>query len=219
MDEYASFDTPDAYGDRCAEFYDEIYPPPSRASLQRLAELADGGPALDAGCGTGRYVLALAALGIPAHGIDASAAMLAKLRAKPGGDAVGVTQGDFSNASAPGRFRLVMCVVDTLALLPDRDSQERAVGRFAASLAADGALLLETTVDARRDAHRVDVSLTTSTGPRAYSSRLCPVDVDDLDGWAAQAGLRVDARWRNWHAAPWHGDAGSVISVYRRAAS
>jgi SAM-dependent methyltransferase len=205
------------YGDHCAEFYDEMYPPPSRLSLDRLVELARGGPVLDAGCGTGRYAIALASRGLAVHGIDASAAMIARLRAKSGGDAIGVTLGDFACVSAPDRYRLVICMVDTLALLPDRDAQARAVGRLAASVAGDGSLLVETTASGNRDTFvQMDHVVETRGGPRRYSPRLCEVSLDDLDAWTASAGLAPYVRWRDWRATPWRGEAGGVISIFRR---
>lgn len=64
------------------------------AVVDVLAELAAGGRALELGIGTGRIALPLAARGVPVHGIDLSRAMVARLREKPGGDAIGVTIGD-----------------------------------------------------------------------------------------------------------------------------
>ena len=69
-----------------------------------LAELAGGGPALELGIGTGRIALPLARRGVPVHGIDLSRAMAARLRDKPGGDAIGVTIGDFATTTVPGSF-------------------------------------------------------------------------------------------------------------------
>jgi hypothetical protein len=37
------------------------------------------------------------------HGIDLSKAMVAKLRAKPGGEGIGVTIGDFATTTVDGR--------------------------------------------------------------------------------------------------------------------
>ena len=75
------------YGDRMADFYDELptHPADADAAARCLADLADGGPALELGIGTGRLALPLARHGVAVSGIDASAAMVAKLRAKPGG--------------------------------------------------------------------------------------------------------------------------------------
>ena len=52
------------YGDRIAEAYDEMHPLPADAAAERLAELADVGPVLELGVGTGRLALPLAARGI-----------------------------------------------------------------------------------------------------------------------------------------------------------
>ena len=70
-----------------------------------LAGLAGGGRALELGIGTGRIALPLARRGVPVHGIDLSRAMVARLRAKPGGDAIGVTIGDFATTRVDGTFR------------------------------------------------------------------------------------------------------------------
>ena len=61
-----------------------------------LAELAGGGAALEFAIGTGRIAVPLAARGVPVHGIELSKAMVARLRAKPGGERIPVTIGDMS---------------------------------------------------------------------------------------------------------------------------
>src|SRR5205823_4281951 len=79
-----------------------------------LAELAGDGRALEFGIGTGRIALPLAQRGVCVHGIDASEAMVARLRAKPGSDAIDVTIGDFSATRVDGRFSLVYLVFNTI---------------------------------------------------------------------------------------------------------
>jgi len=69
-----------------------------------LAEFAGGGRALEFGIGTGRIALPLARRGVPVHGIDMSKAMVARLRAKPGGEDIGVTIGDFATTTVTGGF-------------------------------------------------------------------------------------------------------------------
>ena len=64
-----------------------------------LAELAGSGRALELGIGTGRIALPLAQRGVPVHGIELSKAMAARLRAKPGGEEIGVTIGDFATTT------------------------------------------------------------------------------------------------------------------------
>src|SRR5919106_5836006 len=79
-----------------------------------LAELAAGGSALQFAVGTGRVALPLSARGIPVHGIELSPHMVAQLRAKPQAEAVPVTVGDMTSTRAPGSFRLVYLVANTI---------------------------------------------------------------------------------------------------------
>ena len=89
------------YGDKIAEVYDEMYPMRANVAptVDALAQFANGGAALELGIGTGRVALPLAERGVEVHGIDASEAIVAKMRAKPGGDAIPVTISDFSQFS------------------------------------------------------------------------------------------------------------------------
>jgi SAM-dependent methyltransferase len=86
MDSYG----PQTYGERVADLYDDWYQdhPDTRVAVERLAELAGPGPVLELGVGTGRLALPLAERDLEVHGIDASPAMLDRLRAKPGGQRV-----------------------------------------------------------------------------------------------------------------------------------
>jgi 2-polyprenyl-3-methyl-5-hydroxy-6-metoxy-1,4-benzoquinol methylase len=101
------------YGERIADVYDEWFQPgtayagPIEKTVEFLRELAGEGAALELGIGTGRIALPLAQLGVPVHGIDASDAMIAKLRDKPGGSEIPVTIASFADFEIPERFRLV----------------------------------------------------------------------------------------------------------------
>src|SRR5919197_3333231 len=109
----------ETYGDRIAEVYDQLQVDrhDTDACVALLAGLAGTGPVLELGVGTGRVALPLAARGLQVHGIDASQAMVEKLRAKPGGEAVRVTVGDFAEVPVEGRFPLVFVVFNTLFAL------------------------------------------------------------------------------------------------------
>ena len=83
---------PATYGDRIANVYDDWFgmPEDAEAAAAFLSELADSGPALELGIGTGRVAIPVSQKGIEvhgidAHGIDASGAMVKRLREKPGG--------------------------------------------------------------------------------------------------------------------------------------
>jgi 2-polyprenyl-3-methyl-5-hydroxy-6-metoxy-1,4-benzoquinol methylase len=97
------------FGERVAATYDEssaemFEPGVVDAAVGVLAGLAGGGRALELGIGTGRVALPLARRGVPVHGIDISRAMVARLRAKPGSEAIGITIGDFAATRAEGTF-------------------------------------------------------------------------------------------------------------------
>src|SRR5437660_1883314 len=106
------------FGERVAATYDEdmdiFEPGVVNATVNVLAELAGNGRALELGIGTGRIALPLARRGVALHGIDLSRAMLARLRAKPGGEAIGVTIGDFATARADGTFTVAYLVFNTI---------------------------------------------------------------------------------------------------------
>ncbi len=138
------------YGDRIAEVYDEMYPMRANVgpAVDALTKLAGSGPALELGIGTGRIALPLAARGIEVHGIDASEAIVAKMRAKPGGAAIPVTIADFAGFSVRDgnrdkKFRLVYVVFNTLFQATSQEAQVRCFQSVAAHLSDDGVFLVE----------------------------------------------------------------------------
>jgi predicted TPR repeat methyltransferase len=93
-----------------AEVYDatnakEFEPSVLDPMIDLLAELAQGGPALEFAVGTGRVALPLRARGIAVQGIELSESMAAKLRSKVGADAVAVTIGDMTSTCVAGDLR------------------------------------------------------------------------------------------------------------------
>src|SRR6478672_9318250 len=102
------------FGERTAAVYDELNGVAPPRMIDVLAELAGSGRALELAIGTGRVALPLAARGIRVEGIDISPAMVARLRAKPGGDALDVRIGDFADVAVDGTFTLVYVVFNTL---------------------------------------------------------------------------------------------------------
>ena len=119
------------YGDRMAEVYDDIHqqlstPEVVDPMVDVLADLAGDGRALELGIGTGRVALPLAARGVEVHGLDASEAMVAQMRDKPGGAAIPVTMGDFEQVGVEGRYSLIYVVFNTLFALPRRKHRSTA---------------------------------------------------------------------------------------------
>ncbi len=111
----AGFADPAFYGDRWADVYDERHGWLDPAAVvEFLAGLAGDGRVLELAIGTGRVALPLAGLGVAVEGVDASEAMVARLRAKPGGDSLPVVIGDMAEVPVSGPFRLVYLIFNTL---------------------------------------------------------------------------------------------------------
>ena len=131
--------------DRIAARYDEIHAhlPYPHSAVDTLARLTGRGRALELGVGTGRVALPLAALGVEVHGVDASEAMVAELRRKPGGLDIPVTMGDFAEFSLDARYDLVFVVFNTFFSLPSQEAQMRCFGTAARHLSEDGVFVIE----------------------------------------------------------------------------
>ena len=120
------------------------------ATVDLLVELAAGGRALEFAIGTGRIGLPLAARGVEVAGIEMSEAMAARLRAKPGGDAIPVTIGDMATTTVEGPFSLVYLVYNTISNLTTQDGQVACFRNAAAHLAPGGRFLIEVGVPGLR---------------------------------------------------------------------
>ena len=59
------------------------------------------------------------------HGIELSKAMVARLRAKPGGEYIGVTIGDFATTTVEGTFSIAYLVFNTIGAVHKRQPQAR----------------------------------------------------------------------------------------------
>jgi SAM-dependent methyltransferase len=108
------------YDESAAEMFEPAVVAPA---ADFLADLAGRGAALELGIGTGRIALPLAQRGIRVYGIDLSEAMVARLRAKPGGEQIGVTIGDFATTKVEDRFSLAYLVFNTIMNLTTQEEQ------------------------------------------------------------------------------------------------
>jgi len=204
-----------------------------------LADLADGGAALELGIGTGRIALPLAARGVPVQGIDLSEPMVAQLRAKRGGDAVAVTIGDFATTRVDGAFRIVYLVYNTINNLTTQDAQVACFENAAAHLEPGGCFVVEVGVpDLQRlppgeryvpfavqdDYVGVDeydvvqqglISHHQSTG-RRLSMPFRYVWPSELDLMARIAGLTLRERWEDWTRAPFTATSRAHVSVWTK---
>jgi SAM-dependent methyltransferase len=233
----------DTYGERIADVYDEWFPHEwlqTEASIERLADLAGAGPVLELGIGTGRVTIPLAKRGLDVHGIEASEAMAAKLREKPGGELVHVTVGDIAEADVEGTFTLVLAIGDTLNLLATQEAQVACLQRFAAKLTEHGVFVVEgaapTTPPAggsvtvqRVEPDEVVLVVTHGDGSRvahvvlgAGGVRIIPVfgrniPPPELDLMASLADLRLRERWGGWEREAFGPSSRRHVSIYERA--
>ena len=229
-----------------AETYDRAPRGDEDAAVAFLAQLAGNGPALELAIGTGRIGLPLAARGVAVEGIDLSPDMVAQLRAKPDGDDIQVTIGDFSEVPVAGSYRLIYVVYNTFFNLLEQDQQVRCFENVAAHLAGGGSFVIEARVPAHLtglrenqyvDAEAVDVDEVwldvgrydpasqrleeTHVSLTAGGVRLFPIVTryaypSELDLMARIAGLRLKERWGGWSREPF--DSASIlhVSVYGR---
>ncbi len=131
------------YGDEIAEVYDLLHGDHDPAAVATLAELAGDGPVLELGIGTGRLALPLRHRGVSVRGIDASEAMIAKLRSKPGGADVAVTIGDFSSVMLDEAFAVTFVAFNTFFNLFAAEDQVRCFRNVASMLRPGGVFVIE----------------------------------------------------------------------------
>ncbi|MGN5382317.1 hypothetical protein BIV25_00985 [Streptomyces sp. MUSC 14] len=138
-----------SYTQRFADRYDAWFGKErlTTDTVDFLVRLIGSGAALELGVGTGRIALPLARRGVRVEGVDASPDMVARLTAKPGGDGIPVTIGDFTRLPADGRTVDVVFVAGgTLFELPTQEDQLRCFRHAARLIGTDGAFVLDAIV-------------------------------------------------------------------------
>ena len=196
------------YGDRFAEVYDDWYGDltDAEACADHVAALVaslGGGPVLELGIGSGRLALPLLERGLEVHGLDASAAMVVRLRAKPGGDRVPVMIGDMADLPLvdPPPFTVVLVAFNTFFNVASDEGQRRCLGRVRDVLAPGGALVLEAFVPDAPSGRGIDGALT----PRRITADEVVLAVSQRDR-AAQTvtGQHVHITEAGIRLRPWH---------------
>ena len=232
------------YGDVWADKYDEYHSGiDATNAATTLADLAGGGRVLELGIGTGRVALPLAALGVEVHGVDASQAMVDRLRGKPGGGRIPVTIGNFADVGVEGTYSVIFIAFNTFFALTSQEDQVRCFANVAGHLTDDGFFVIEAFVpDMTRytrgqntqvslvemDRIRLDASLHDTVDQRVESQhviiseagvKLLPVTIryawpSELDLMARLAGLRLRERWSDWDRSPFNAGSRKHVSVY-----
>lgn len=243
---------PAEYGERIAHVYDEWHGA-DRGEGTEVVDLlvarAGGGPALELGIGTGRIALPLAARGVPVVGIDASERMVARLRAKPGGQDLPVTIGDFADVDAPGGpFRLIYVVFNTFFALLTQADQTRCFTHVAERLGPGGVFVLEAFVPdptlydrgqrllvtgIAGGQTRLSASMVDRATQRVRSRHIAiaddavevyPVELryawpSELDLMAQLAGLTLTDRYGGWNGEPFTAASNVHVSIWSKSSS
>jgi len=237
------------WGKEIAEAYDEtsaamFEPEVLDPVVDRLAELAGDGPALELAIGTGRVALPLRARGVDVHGIELSPPMVDQLRAKPGGADVPVTIGDMSSTRAPGSFTLVYLVWNALMNVTTQDEQVAVFENAAAHLEPGGRFVVEVIVPQVHrvppgEAGRVFALDPDHVGVETFDDRVGQIasshhwwTVDgrllrhsapyryvwpsEVDLMARLAGLRLQHRWSDWTGTAFSSTSEQQVAVFEK---
>ncbi|MEV0374573.1 class I SAM-dependent methyltransferase [Streptomyces sp. NPDC050636] len=229
-----SYDTPGT-----GMFAPEVLEP----TVDRLAELADGGRALEFAIGTGRVAVPLTQRGVPVTGIEMSQPMIDLLRTKADDATIPVVVGDMATAGAPGTFQLVYLVYNTISNLLTQAEQVACFRNAARHLAAGGRFAIELWVPEVRklppgqqavvwqseadyigldtyDVLRQQVVshhfwFDDGRQARVFRSPHRYIWPAELDLMAQLAGFELESRQADWHGTEFTAESRSHVSVYR----
>jgi SAM-dependent methyltransferase len=209
-----------------------------------LTDMAGDGAALELGIGTGRIAVPLAERGVRVHGIDLSEAMVARLRAKPGGESIGVTIGDFATTHVDGTFTVAYLVYNTINNLTSQDAQVACFQNVAQHLAPGGCFVIEVGIPELRrlppgETFIVFDSSETHWGVDEYdvanqglvshhfslfdgrwqlfSMPFRYVWPSELDLMAELSGMKLRERWSDWTRAEFTDESRKHVTVWEKA--
>lgn len=212
-------------------------------AVDRLADLASGGRALEFAIGTGRVAVPLRERGVPVSGIEMSAPMVARLRMKVDEATIPVVIGDMATAVAPGSYKLVYLVFNTISNLLTQAGQVACFRNAARHLMPGGRFVIELwvpelrklppgqqavvwqagvdyigldTYDVLRQ-HVVSHHFRFGEGKQAELLRSPHRYIwpAELDLMAELAGFELESRHADWAGSAFTADSRSHVSVYR----
>lgn len=237
------------WGPEIAAVYDQTYsagfaPSVLAPMVDRLAELAGGGPALEFALGTGRVALPLSQRGVSVYGIELSPHMVEVFRAKPGADAIPVRIGDMTTSRITGSFKLVYLVANTIMNVTTQEEQLAVFTNAATHLQPGGKFVVELIVPQLRNAppdglgrvftlesdHVGIETFDDLVGQIAWSHHWMELDgrlvkhsapyryvwPAELDLMARLAGFQLQTRWADWDRAPFTSDSPGQVAVFEK---
>jgi hypothetical protein len=172
--------------------------------------------------------------------------MLDRLRAKPGGERIPVTLGDFSAVAVTGEFSLIYVVFNTMFNLITQEDQLNCFKNVREHLLPAGVFVIEAFVPdmkrftdgqnlrvlgldndhVRLSAAEIDYASQVITGlhvklssgsVEVYPVRLRYIWPSEMDLMARLAGLRLRQRWGSWEQSPFTSTSLRHISIYEKA--
>lgn len=228
------------YDESAADMFDPAVVNPV---VDFLVPLAGGGRALELGIGTGRIALPLAQRGVAVHGIELSKAMVARLRAKPGSEDIGITVGDFATNSVDGGFSVAYVVFNTFLNLTTQVEQVACFRNVASHLDPGGCFVIEVAVPGLRllppgetirafhvsetrwgfDEYDVARQGLTSHHFEIVDGRLERLSIPFRDVWPSEldlmaqlAGMSLRERWGGWKREPFTGESRKHVSIWEK---
>jgi SAM-dependent methyltransferase len=228
------------YDADCADMFSPAVLDPT---VEFLARLADGGPALELAIGTGRVALPLLGRGISVSGIELSVPMVDQLRRKIDAPRLPVTIGDMATTQVPGRYSLVYLVFNSISNLRTQAEQVecfrnaarhlRPGGRFvvelwvppirrlppgqhAAPMKLDGNHLVFDTYDLATQQCTSHHYLHRANGTiDYYQGNFRYIWPAECDLMAQLAGMTLESRHADWLSTPFTSASESHVSVWR----
>jgi hypothetical protein len=171
--------------------------------------------------------------------------MVARLRAKPGGEDIGVTIGDFATATVDGSFSLAYLVFNTIMNLTTQAAQVACFRNVAGHLEPGGCFVIEVGVPGLQrlpsgetlhafhvsaagwgiDEYDVATQALTSHHFRIVDGRVESLSIpfryawpSELDLMAQLAGMKLRERWSGWKREPFTSDSRKHVSVWEKPA-
>jgi SAM-dependent methyltransferase len=212
-------------------------------TVDRLAELAADGRALEFAIGTDRVAVPLAERGVRVSGIELSGPMIEQLRTKADEARVPVVLGDMVTARAPGVYSLVYLVYNSISNLLTQAEQAACFRNAARHLIPGGRFAIELWVPELRrlppgqqatvwhsepgyigldtydvlHQHVVSHHFRFGEGTQAelHRSPHRYIWPAELDLMAQLAGFELESRHSNWAGTHFSAESRSHVSVYR----
>ena len=167
--------------------------------------------------------------------------MVARLRAKPGGDAIGVTIGDIATTTVEGSFSVVYLVCNTIMNLTTQEAQVDCFRNVAAQLEPGGRFIINVMVPqlqrlphgdtfqvfaGSEDYWGIDEYDVATQGLISHHLEVVDGELDrvsmpfryvwpaELDLMAQLAGMSLRERWGGWKGEPFTSDSRTHVSVW-----